>query len=189
MATNGFASTWSRSALLAAGIEPTPYALKALTLWQKSTPLEAWTKNPIGLPAKGYSKRKIPGTDYALFLRTPDFNNAFVKALDGERDGQIRILLGEGSSTAKLWRAINSLQWPANTTENEWPREIYTWIGDEYRAKLGMKDPGPHKSSGSPGTINASQQMVINHTHAMVTAVQAKLDFARAVQFIVKGVK
>lgn len=184
-----WASTWDRSALQAAGIEVTAFAKKAMALWNKSTPTEPWSHNPIGIPAGKYGKRKIPGTKYALYLTDADFNAAFSVAIRSERDGAILALLSSGDSVAKLWREINSLDWPAAATENDWPREIREWVGDDYSSKLNMPAKTPHRSTGSTGMSTTSHQAVINSTKAMITAAQTKRDLASAIKFIIAGSK
>lgn len=189
MVSNAWASTWKKSALEAAGIESTDYALKALALWQKSTPLESWTMNPLGIPARGYARRKVPNTEYALFLKYSDFSAAFAKAMASERSGSIKLLLQTGESTAKLWREIHSLAWPAAATENDWPREVHTWIGDEFRALLNIPDKTPHRSSGVTAESRLNNHRVIQAHRAMITAAQTKQDLRTAILFITKGRK
>jgi hypothetical protein len=177
-----WASTWPLSALRAAGIEPTPYARRTLALWNKSTPTEPWTRNPIGIPAKGYGVRKVPNTEYALFLSQQEFNDAFVKAMSGEAGGRIPGLIQSGESPAKLWRAVNGLPWPAAKTEGEWPYLLYVEIGEEYRKKLGVKDPQPSRSSGSHGYNPMANMTMHQHMARMGEAISAKLDLASAIR-------
>jgi hypothetical protein len=189
MVSNQWVSTWKKSALQAAGLEPTPFALKALSLWSKSTPMEPWTKNPIGIPAKGYYKRIVPGTPYALFLTYSDFSKAFTTALDSESGGYIKLLLNDGKSIAKLWRAIHELNWPGATTENDYPREIHYWIGDDLREKMNIPPATPHRSSGTTTPAHITHQQVLATQRAMITAHQTKQDLHNAILFITRGVK
>jgi hypothetical protein len=189
MVANGWATTWPKKALLAAGIEPTVYAIKAVTLWHKSTPTDPWSINPLGIPAMGYTRRTIPHTAYAMFNTYAEFSKAFAKAMSQERNGYIGVLLSTGESTAKLWREINALKWPAAETENDYPREIHSWIGDELIEGYKMPPKTPHRSTGTTDKSRLNNAQVIRAHKAMVTAVQSKLDLAKAITFITKGVK
>lgn len=186
---SGWVSTWHMSLLRAAGMERTPYAKTALIKWQKSTPTEPWTHNPLGIPSKGYSNQAVPGTPYALFNKWADFNDAFVKAVARPEAADIRSYLSSGESPAKLWRAINSLGWPAATTEDNWPRELYTAIGDPFRAKLNLPERQTNRSSGTHDGTATDSHAVLQHQRAMITAVQTKQDLASAIAFIIKGVR
>lgn len=189
MVTNAWPTTWRKSALQAADIEPSPFALKALSLWQKSTPTQPWTGNPLGLPQQGYSSRVVPHTQYALFLKYSQFYEAFARAISTERSGIIKVLLQSGDSVAKLWREIHDMGWPATGTENDYPREIHYWIGDEFRAKLNIQPKTVYRTSGATAQSHINNHLIMQAHRAMITAVQAKLDLASAIQFIHKGVK
>jgi hypothetical protein len=184
MVTNGWVTTWTRSAARASGIEPTPYALKALALWNKSTPTEPWTINPVGIPASGYARRMVPGTKYALFNKYSEFNDALAKFLSTPAGMEIKTLLQSGDSTVKLWRAIHDLDWPAAKTESDWPELIHDWIGEEYRALLNIKPKSSSRSTGTVGGIKPNEHLIVNAQRRMVTAAQTKLDLTKAIGFI-----
>jgi hypothetical protein len=189
MVNNAWVSTWKTSALRAAQIEPTPYALKALELWNKSTPTEPWSKNPIGIPSRGYTRRSIPGTPYALFLSYTDFSTAFVKCLQSESQKGLSLLISSGESTAKLWKAIRELNWPGTSTESDYPGAIHEWIGDEYRSKLNIPEKSEYKSSGTTDVSRMNNHRVLQTQRAMITAIQTKQDLAKAILLITKGVR
>jgi hypothetical protein len=189
MVNNTWPTTWAKSALLAAKIEPTQFGLKAMTLWSKSTPTDAWTMNPIGIPSKGYTRRSVPGTPYALFLKYSEFSEAFTKAMQTKQGEYIQTLLTSGDSISKLWRAIGELNWPGSATENDYPREIHTWIGDDLRAKMNIPDKSNYKSSGTTDAARLNNHRVVQAHRAMITAQQSKLDLTKAIQFITRGVK
>jgi hypothetical protein len=181
--------TWPQKALAAAKIEATPYAVKALRLWHKSTPIDPWSLNPLGIPARGYSRRPVPHTDYAMFLTYAAFSKAFAKAMDQERNGYIKVLLSSGESTAKLWREIHALTWPAAKTENDFPRDIHVLIGDELIEGYKIPQKTPHRTTGTTDKSRLNNAQVMRAHRAMVTATQAKLDLKQAITFITKGVK
>lgn len=182
-------STWRKSVLLTLEIEPTAFAHKALALWQKSTPLEPWTRNPLGVPAVGSPRRTVTGTKYAIFPSYAEFNRALATALGGDGGMAVKAYLSDDGSISKLWRAIADLKWPASETESDYPAEIQNWMGETVSYRAGTGDKRGKRSSGTTGGLSSSEQRVMQAHRAMVTATQAKLDLASAINFIVRGVQ
>ena len=182
-------STWRKSALAALEIEPSPFANKALALWQKSTPMEPWTRNPLGVPAIGGNRRIVPGTKYAIYGSYSDFSHSLAMSLGGEGGMAVKAYLSDGGNIPKLWRAIAALKWPASETESDYPSEIQHWMSEPVRYRAGTGDNRGKKSSGVPGSLSPSDRQVIDAHNAMVTATQAKLGLAEAIKFIVQGAK
>jgi hypothetical protein len=144
--------------------------------------------NPLGIPKQGYAKRAVPSTQYALFQKYSDFYTAFAKALSTERGGRIHLYIQSEQNTAQLWRELNSLEWPAAKTENDWPVLVNEFVGDEFREKLGMKPVSTQRGTGSAGITGVNNSLVMQTQRAMVTAAQTKMDLVKAIQFItVKG--
>lgn len=189
MVANSWVSTWPQSALRAAGLEPTPFTVKVLQLWNKSTPTQPWTVNPIGIPAKGYTRRVVPQTSYALFNTYRDFSAAFAKALETPAGKTLRIHLESGESIAKLWRTIHEFGWPGADTESDYPALIHEWIGDQYRDMLNIPSAPVRKSSGATAQTHLNNHRVMEAHRLMITAAQTKLDLSTAIKFITKGVK
>ena len=189
MTANAWASTWARSCLAGSGVPVNEYTLKAMALWNKSTPTEPWSMNPIGIPSKGFTRRSVPHTPYALFLKYADFSTAFSKALSSEQGLSVKAQLMSGDSIAKLWRAIRELNWPGVDTESDYPAELHTWIGDQYRDKLNIPTTSPRTSSGTRSRPQVTNHEVMQTHHRMVTAAQAKLDLTEAIRFITGGGK
>lgn len=184
MAISSWATTWARKTLQEIGLEPTTYAIKALRLWQKSTPLQPWTYNPLGIPKKGYAPKAVPGTQYALFHSYSEFNSALGKALGTERQGRISLLLKAADNTTALWREINALPWPAAQSESDWPVLLHGMARQELQA-LGLDLPvSPQRTTGTTGIMTGNNHHVLQAQRAMVTAAQTKMQLADAIRLI-----
>lgn len=167
-------STWPdgwREALLdAAGIPETQFALDVLNYWQQATPTSTWTNNPLGMPAQGYGAPKAFNSAYAAFPTPDAFRAAFNTAVHSGVGKPLFSALATQDKLTVAWRAINTLKWPANLTETDYPATILDAVTDGSTASLKVSPKGKRKTAGtSPKQTDA---------HAMIKAQNEALHHA-----------
>lgn len=142
-------TNWREEALRAAGVPVTQHALDVLSAWFKATPTQAWTNNPLGLPAQGNNAPTALSTPYAAFPTYEHFRQAF-KTLAHNTPGKIliHVLLDEGNY-AGAWRAINALNLPATKSEPDYPAPLLDMVEAKYRNKLQTVKPEDRGNTAS----------------------------------------
>lgn len=153
-------SGWREYALRHAGLEPTQFAVDVLNDWMESTPTQPWTNNPLGFPQHGYSPTRAMKSPYAAFPTMPHFHDAFKRLLSTKSAHELRLALSGDGAYAEVWRAVNSLKWPANGTETDYPsrvldrteasyRETAQSVRPEHRSTVGLgpASSGAHRDS------------------------------------------
>lgn len=141
-------SGWREHALRHAGIDVTQFALNMLQDWMESTPTQPWTNNPLGFPQRGYAPARALKSPYAAFATMNHFHDAFRKLLTGRAQHLLRLSLSGGENPAEVWRAVNSLKWPANGTETDYPSRVLDRVDSSYREKLQSTTPEQRRTVG-----------------------------------------
>jgi len=147
--TTKWPSNWRQTSLRSAGVDVTQFAMDILAAWQKSTPTEPWTNNPIGVPSKGFGAPPALNTPYASFPTMEAFRQAFKRAVhSGSGKPLLDALMSEGEH-AKAWRVISAMKWPASATESEYPSRILDLAEGKYTATVKPAKGRERKSAGS----------------------------------------
>lgn len=185
---NHWPMRWAQDTLKAAGITETHFALEAMSAWRKSTPLEAWTNNPIGMPARGNNVPTVHGTLYAQFPSFGDFRRAFQAFTKTRQGAQIAHTLDMGESWSDLWREIHALKWPADTTETDYPSVILDRMEADYRNKLQTRQKADRKTSGTvvtaPPDVHAAMR---NQALVMSRAAEHFGYGAKAIEHVIRS--
>lgn len=147
--TTRWASNWRQTSLRHADVEVTQFAMDILAAWQKSTPTEPWTNNPVGIPAKGYGAPQALNTPYASFPTFQAFREAFRRAVHSHAGKPLLDALMSEGEHGKAWRTINALGWPASATESEYPAKVLDLAEGKYTATVKPKVERKNQSAGS----------------------------------------
>lgn len=165
-------TNWRAQTLQAAKIPVTQFTRDVLAAWNKSTPLEPWTNNPLGIPALRSGYPPVHNTAYARYPSMRQFYVAFGRIASSKNGRELRHALELGEKLSEAWRAIHGLNWPANHTEQDYPHVLLDMVEASYRAKVTDRTTQPPKSTG---VVQASPQV-----HAAVAAQSSALyDAAR----------
>lgn len=179
-------SNWQSQALSAAGIDVTAKSLKVMSAWRKSTLLDPWTNNPIGMPAMQGKTLPVPGTRYAMFRSISDFYRAFAafaKTTDGRKVvNAITSDVGYGP----VWREIASLRWPGSVTETDYPAAILDLTEQSYRDSVSSSPVAERKTSGSPKAPIAVHQAMREQAKSITEATRAFTDARVAVRHLLR---
>lgn len=147
--TNKWASNWRETSLRHAEVEVTQFAKDVLAAWQRSTPTEPWTNNPLGIPAKGYGAPRALNTPYAAFPTIQAFRDAFRRAVHSHAGKPLLDALMSEGEHGKAWRTISALGWPASDTESEYPSGVLDLAEGKYTDSLKPKVERKNQSAGS----------------------------------------
>jgi hypothetical protein len=178
-------SNWKQQVLASAGIEPTVKSLKAISAWQASTPLDPWTNNPLGMPAKLGAVAKVPGTQYAMFKSITDFYTAFSQFMKSSLGGAIKDALTSDDGYGPVWRAIAATDWPASATETDWPAKVLDLAGQAYIDSVGASGAAQRKSAGKPKAAPAVHEAMRQQAQSVVHATAAFKDATTATRFLI----
>lgn len=166
-------SNWKAQALAAIGVDATPNAVRVMTAWQQSTPLDPWTNNPVGMPAMIGKIAPVPGTRYAMFKTINDFYTAFGQFGKTPHGRSIVAELTGITNYGPVWRSVAALGWPASATETDWPAKVLDLAGDAYAASVGARPAAQRTSAGkpkAPATVHeAMKHQAESITHAAAT--------------------
>lgn len=152
---------WQRNVLRASGVPVTQFALDVISAWQKGTPTEPWTNNPLGMAASGSGAPAALHTPYAAFPSMQAFQDAFKRALSAGQGHSVQESLIMGQSYADAWREIHGLCWPANKTESEYPCPLMDLVSAAYTDKLSAPSRPPSTTTGSthaPPEVHAAMR-------------------------------
>lgn len=140
---------WREATLRASGIPVSQFALDVLSAWQQSTPTEAWTSNPLGMPARETGMPRALNTPYAVFTGMGAFIDTFKRFIKTKRGAGLLHTLISASRLSDAWREIHGLSWPANDTETDYPTVLLDMVEQTYRTKLMTKPAADRKSVGT----------------------------------------
>lgn len=178
---------WQRNVLRASGIPVTQFALDVLSAWQRSTPVEPWTNNPLGMPALGSGAPTALQTPYAAFPTMQAFQDAFKRYLKSSKGHNVQDALLSAQSNSDAWREIHALNWPANKTESEYPVALMDMVSAAYTDKHAGKQRKPARTTGSthaPPDVHDAMRKQSNLLHQAANG----LDSASAgIAHIMKG--
>lgn len=146
---------WIPATLKNADLPVTDFTRRALSAWNMSTPTLPYTNNPLGMPNVPGKTSQLLRTGYAMFVTMPAFRQAFAEYLASSSGQAIYDALALDEKYSQVWRAVHSLQWPANTTETDWPSAVLDLTSESYRDSVAsVTSPADRKTSGAYGTQN-----------------------------------
>ena len=180
---------WRETILRASGIPKTQFALDVLSAWEKSTPTDAWTANPLGMPVvKGKS---VPAafTAYAAFGTMQDFYDAIKQAFAVMPGKAVVHELISADDHAATWRNIHAMKWPGNLTESDYPHVLLDMVSTKYRDKMTTRALGTSKTTGSVNAPPITHDAIRAQNLAMHHAATAFTNTADAINYLVKGLK
>lgn len=178
-------SNWKAQALTAFSMPVTPEAIKVLSAWRQSTPLDPWTNNPLGIPASMAGMAKVPGTTYAMFPRISMFYAALRKFAATPHG---RALVSELSSLdgyGPVWRAIAALDWPGSKTETDYPAKVLDLADESFRASVMTADPSQRKTSGVAKAPTAVHDAMREQARSIVQATRAFNNATDATKYLI----
>src|ERR1700749_525480 len=174
---------WRQHALRHAEVPITQFALDALDLWEKATPTDRDTNNPLGAPAHGVNAPRALEGVYAQFPNMHAFYNAFKPAVHSGPGKPLLSALAASESHSVAWRAINQLKWPANATETDYPSTVLDKIVAGVPKNWGTKTPPERRTEGVPGTTSAAQGNSAIQAAALPHAAHRINDAAKAIDY------
>lgn len=177
-------SGWREHALKNAGLEATQFAVGVLQDWMESTPIQPWTNNPLGFPQHGYAQVRAMKSPYAVFPTMNHFHDAVKRLLTSKRGYELRLALSGDGAYAEVWRAVNSLKWPANGTESDYPSRVLDRVATEYREKLQSVQPEQRTTVGLNASSLGSRQDSARQLVALHHAATRFTDLNRAILHI-----
>jgi hypothetical protein len=161
---------WREKVLSDSGIPETRFALDVLSAWERSTPTEQWTNNPLGIPYERGRTNRAMSSDYAAYPTIGEFYAAMKRYMDTRNGRQVVRMLVNADDLAATWREIHGMKWPANATESDYPHVLLDMIEDTYRSKMTNRQRGETQGTG---IVNAS-----HGAHAAVRMQAAALHHA-----------
>lgn len=176
---------WKQQVMSAAGIQPTEKALKALTAWQQSTPLDPWSNNPLGMPAKLGAVAPIPGTRYAMFRGFGDFIKAYGQFAKTSLGRAVTDAITSSGGYGPVWRAIAATGWPAGATETDWPAKVLDLAGEAYVSSVASAPAAARKSAGKPRAATAVHEVMKAQAASIHHAAAAFSNATDATRFLI----
>jgi len=170
-------SSWRESLLRASGIPKTQFALDVLAAWQKSTPLESYSNNPLGMPRSSRSVPSWQDTEYAAYPTMQHFYAAFKRLVSTGQGRAILHVLIAADDHAATWREIHALNWPATKTEQDYPHLVLDMVEQKYRDRLTSRRTGDSKGTGIV-TAHPSVHSNVRAQAAALYEVAQKFDDA-----------
>lgn len=180
-------SNWKTQALINAGIPVTPSALKVMTAWQQSTPLDPWTNNPIGIPSVIGKTASVPGTRYAMFKTINDFYTAFAVFAKTAHGRSVASEIMANKGYGPVWRAIAALGWPASATETDWPSRVLDLAGEAYAASVSAAPAAARKTAGKPKAPATVHEAMRHQAESITKAATSFSDAHAAVRSLIVG--
>ena len=179
-------SNWKAQALQAADIPVTPAALKVMSAWQRSTPLQPWSSNPIGMPVTSNTQATVPTTRYALFPSMMAFYGAFNK-FSFTTDGKaLANAIMSDSPYAPAWRIISNLNWPGSKTETDYPSVLLDLTTEDYRQSVKAANSNSRKSAGLPHAHPDVHAVMRQQAQAITDAAAAFTDARVATRYLIR---
>lgn len=177
---------WRETTLEQAGIPVTQFALDMLNLWQKSTPTDRWTNNPLGIPSHGFDVPKAFNTPYGAFPTMPGFRKAFARAVHMGSGKPLFTALSAQDKPSAVWRAIHALNWPGNLTETDYPAKILDMVDTGQAATLTKTAAADRKSVGTTDAQTDVHAMIRAQGQALHHAVNNIGNAADAIGYVLK---
>lgn len=177
---------WRQQLMEDMGIEPTQFVLDVLSAWRKSTPLEPWTNNPIGLDAKVAGKPHVPMTRYAIFPTMSSFRTEMVRLQATSAGQRLTLALTHGDNHGKVWRAIQALNTPGRATETDYPSAVLDMAGEKYAEKVRAARKEDRKTTGIINPQSTAKDAARLQNQALHHAATHIVDANRAIEHIVR---
>lgn len=182
---NGWPDGWATALLKDAGLPVNDFTLKAISAWNSSTPILPYTNNPLGMPAVKGKTLELMRTGYAMFVTPQLFRDAFAAFIKSPTGTPLDDALSLDEKFSKVWRAVHSLQWPANVTETDWPSAVLDLTSESYRRRVeSVASPADRKTSGVIGTQTAFGAGSANSSRTSASTAIAIQQAAKAVSQI-----
>jgi hypothetical protein len=178
--------TWRQQALTAAGVPVTGSTLVIMKAWKDSTPLQPYTNNPIGMPAGSSGAPALLNTKYALFPTMQQFYSAFGTFMSTYQGRQIALDMTSDTPYPKTWRGISSLNWPASSTETDYPSALLDMTSEEYRKSVNATVTDSRKTSGEIAPRTESAALVIDNARSLAQAGQAIADVGKLTNHLLR---
>lgn len=157
--TSDWPDGWILALLKDAGLPVTDFTKRAILAWQASTPMLPYTNNPLGMPAIKGKTLELMRTGYAMFVTMGDFRKAFADLIASPTGQPLHDALALNEQYSRVWRAVNSLHWPADRTETDYPSAVLDLTSERYRQHVAtVADASDRKTSGAYGTQTAFGQ-------------------------------
>lgn len=179
-------SNWKQRAIVALGIDPTPKALNIISAWSRSTPLQPWTNNPLGMPALSGRTRAVPSTPYAMFGSMPEFYAALARFAATTPGKAVAMEMSSDAGYGPAWRAISSLGWPGGKTETDYPSAVLDLAEQSYRDSVNAVDASQRKTSGAPKAPPDTHAAIKQQAQSIVHAANAFNNAAAATRFLIR---
>lgn len=173
---------WREAVIADMGAEQSDFLMKVLQAWQESTPIEPYTNNPLGMPFVRGQYPQLLNSGYAMFPTMPEFRRRFVAFLGTDAGYPVAIALLTAEDLGPVWRAVNGLGWPGNTTETDYPARILDLMTEKVRNKLQTTSPADRKSAGTIGYSAASQGGATETGRNIQRAANAALSAGNALR-------
>lgn len=148
---NEWESNWAGYLAQETGSANVEFTTRVFQLWQRSTPTEPWTNNPLGMPYTAKGAHRALSTDYGAFMSMRDFRTSFLGFLTSVPARRLRDALLLQEKLPPIWRAISDLHWPASVTETDYPSAILDATTEDYRARVNAARAEQRKTAGSIG--------------------------------------
>jgi hypothetical protein len=169
---------WQERALVALGVPPSDYAYSAITSWQASTPLPAYSYNPLGMPAGSSGAKRYLGTGYAQFASIGLFYAALGAFAQTYQASLVTAALRSDGSYSAAWCAVHSLGWPAAQTESDYPAVLLDLTSPSFRESVNATPVALRKTSGIITAPNSDVTTSITSIGAVKGATQSLRDAA-----------
>lgn len=177
---------WRQRVLRASGVPVTQWALDVLAAWRRSTPVESWTNNPLGVPYHGSKANRALSTPYASFVTIGDFANAMKRLLKSNRGTALLHELISANNVAAAWREIHALKWPGNLTETDYPSAVLDMVEASYREKIQTSTKAQRRGTGSTMAAPALHEATRAQGLALHHAATAFSDGKQAIGYVMR---
>jgi hypothetical protein len=184
---NPWPTGWREHALRRAEIPINDFTMDVLNLWERATPTDRWTNNPLGIPAEGFSAPRALRSNYAAFPTMQHFYTAFRTAAHMGHGSPLLSALATQEKYSVAWRAINQLGWPANGTETDYPSHVLDKVTEAIPANWKISKPEDRKTVGLSVTGSRRHSPVIKQAELLHQAASRVNDAAAAIAQIARG--
>lgn len=169
-------NTWANQALTQAGVPITIGSHNVMLAWKRSTPLQPYTNNPIGMPAGSSGAPMLLRTGYALFPSMAAFYAAFASFMTSYQGKRLGLDMIDGEPYPASWRDISNLGWPGSKTETDYPSALLDLTTEAYRASVGAVPKADRKTSGQVQPRTEAASTVLANARSVASAVRAITD-------------
>lgn len=177
---------WQIALLRMIDVDATTPAVKLLTEWQRSTPVETWTNNPLGMPAvPGKYPPALP-TKYAIFPDMGSFREEFAAFIKTRPGIGVHHALTLPDRPALLWRAVSSLRWPGSETETDYPAHILDMTTIGYRDHVNATIPADRKSAGHASSVPAIPDITSASRNVSARAAASLTGAANSIRSVMR---